>query len=444
MQERYGLEPGERVLHKTPTTFDVSVWELIWPLTVGGCQVVAEPGRHGDLDYLVDLIEDQQVGVTHFVPSLFHQFVRGDWAVPMRQLRLVVCSGEALTSDDVTEFYARHADAVVENLYGPTEASIDVSYWLCERPGGGTSVPIGAPVANTRLLVMDRCLNPVPIGVVGELYIGGVQLARGYGGRPALSAERFVADPFAADGSRLYRTGDRVRWLPGGQLEFLGRSDQQVKVRGFRIEPGEIEALLAAHPGVRTAVVTPFGEGADRKLVAYLVPAGPAEGIPPVGELRDHLRRSLPEFMVPSVFTELAELPLTPNGKLNRTALPVPDGVRPELAGGFVAPSGAVEESLAGIWAHVLGVDRVGAEDDFFALGGHSLLATQLISRVRTVFGIELPLSAVFDQPTVRTLAHVVEDQIWSEIEHMSEDEVLQALNIASLGAQPPEDGVLS
>jgi amino acid adenylation domain-containing protein len=442
MQERYRLVPGERVLHKTPATFDVSVWELVWPLTVGGCLVVAEPGRHGDVNYLVRLIEDQRVGVLHFVPSLFHQYVRHDWAAPMRALRLVVCSGEALASGDVARFYARHTGAVVENLYGPTEASIDVSYWPCERPGGGVGVPIGAPVANTRLLVLDRCSNPAPTGVAGELFVGGVQLARGYGGRPALTAERFVADPFAGDGSRLYRTGDRARWRADGQLEFLGRIDHQVKVRGFRIEPGEIEAALAAHPGVRSAVAVAVGDDGDRRLVAYLVPADHAEGIPPVGELREHLRRSLPEFMVPEIFTELTDLPLTPNGKLDRTALPLPDGTRPELAGGFVAPSGAAEESLAEIWSQVLGVDRVGAEDDFFELGGHSLLGTQLISRIRAAFGIDIPLAALFDQPKVRELARVIEDRIWSEIENMSEAEVLQTLDVDSQAAKPAEDGV--
>jgi amino acid adenylation domain-containing protein len=441
MHGRYGLAPGERVLHKTPTTFDVSVWELVWPLTVGGCLVVAAPARHGDIDYLVRLIEDQRVGVTHFVPSLFHQLVRHEWARPMRCLRLVVCSGEALAADDVARFYTRHDEAAVENLYGPTEASIDVSYWRCERPGGGVDVPIGAPVANTWLFVLDGRLSPVPVGVTGELFIGGVQLARGYAGQPTLTAERFVADPFAGDGSRLYRTGDRARWRADGQLQFLGRIDHQVKVRGFRIEPGEIEAALVAHQKVRSAAVVAWGDDSDRRLVAHLVPVDHADGIPPVRELRDYLRRYLPEFMVPSVFTELSELPLTPNGKLDRAALPAPDGLRPELAGGFVVPVGAAEESLAGIWALVLGVDRIGAEDNFFELGGHSLLATQVISRIGTVFGIEIPLSAMFDWPTVRALARIVEDRILADIERMSEAEVCQALGIHQPAAEIGESG---
>ncbi|HEY7273634.1 MAG TPA: condensation domain-containing protein, partial [Actinoplanes sp.] len=264
------------------------------------------------------------------------------------------------------------------------------------------------PVANTQVFVLDRYLNPAPPGVAGELFIAGAGVARGYGNRPALSAERFIADPFAADGTRMYRTGDRVRWLCDGRLEFVGRADDQVKVRGFRIELGEIESVLSAHPAIRTAAVTADGPDGNRRLVAYLVPADPAAGIPAVAQLREHLLRRLPEFMVPAVFTGLTELPLTPNGKLDKAALPAPDAARPDL-GGYVAPSGAAEESLAEIWAQVLGVDRVGAEDDFFALGGHSLLATQVMSRIRDVFGAEVPLAALFDRPTVRGLTPLIE-----------------------------------
>ena len=400
MQEAFGLAPGERVLHKTAITFDVSLWELVWPLAVGGCLVVAEPGGGGDLDYLAGLIEDQRVSVTHFIPSLFHQLARHEWLAPMRDLRLVVCSGEALAGDDVARFYARHPAVVVANLYGPTEASIDVSWWLCERPGGAVP-PIGQPIANTCLYVVDRHLRPAPIGVEGELLIGGAGLARGYGRRPGLTAERFIPDGFTGDGSRLYRTGDRARWRADGQLEFLGRIDDQVKIRGFRVEPGEVEAALAAHPGVGAAVVAADGQGAAARLVAWLVPAGPGGGIPPAGELRAFVGQRLPGFMVPAVFTELAGLPLTASGKLDRAALPAPDAGRPELAGGYVAPASPAQELLAGIWAQVLGVDRVGATDSFFDLGGHSLLATQVISRIRGVFGVEVALAALFDQPTV-------------------------------------------
>ncbi|WP_203854783.1 non-ribosomal peptide synthetase, partial [Dactylosporangium siamense] len=394
MQRQYGLEPGERVLHKTPITFDVSVWELVWPLTVGGRMVMAEPGRHGDVAYLVELIDRAAVGVVHFVPSLFHEFVREPWPAPMASLRLVVCSGEALAGADVAGFQARHDGAAVENLYGPTEASIDVTSWSCARAGGGAVVPIGAPIANTRVEVLDAALRPVPVGVPGELYLGGVGLARGYHGRPELTAERFVA---AAGGVRLYRTGDVAVWRGDGQVLFLGRADHQVKVRGVRIEPGEIEAVLGEHPRVASAVVVADGD----RLVAYVV--GEAHG------LREWVAARLPQYLVPAVFVELTAIPLNRNGKVDRAALPAVDGVRSELAGAYVAPSGPVQEVLAGIWAGLLGVDRVGADDDFFAVGGHSLLATQVVSRVRGVFGVEVPVGAVFDAPTVAGLARAIE-----------------------------------
>ncbi|MFJ9373222.1 amino acid adenylation domain-containing protein [Streptomyces sp. NPDC101455] len=413
MQDRHRLDASERVLHKTPLTFDASVWELFWPLANGAELVIAEPGRHGDLDYLVGLLESRQIAVVQFVPSLFKLFVSHTWPTSLPSLRAVFCGGEALSAADVARFYARNDTAVVANLYGPTENTVDAASTVCPRPAGtadwspGGLVPIGQPLTNVRLLVLDDRLNPVPVGVAGELFIAGASLARAYGGRPALTAERFVADPFAGDGSRAYRSGDQVRWRADGRLEFLSRVDHQVKVRGFRIEPGEVEAVLAGHPAVRSAVVTTWGEAADRALVAHLVPDDPAEGIPATADLREHVRRSVPEFMVPSVFVEVAALPLTPNGKLDRAALPAPETVRTDV-NGFVAPSGVVEELLAGIWDRLLPVDRVGAEDNFFELGGHSLLATQIVSRVRDVLGAELPLSTLFDHPTVRGLATAI------------------------------------
>ncbi|MEU8527604.1 amino acid adenylation domain-containing protein [Streptomyces sp. NPDC048629] len=413
MQDHHGLTAADRVLHKTPLTFDASVWELLWPLSNGAELVLAAPGRQGDLDYLVGLIESRRITVVQFVPSLFKLFVGHTWPSSLSALRMVFCGGEALSAADVTRFYARNSTALVANLYGPTENTIDAASTVCPRTDGTTEwspgglVPIGLPLTNVRLMVLDERLNPVPVGIAGELYIAGASLARAYGDRPALTAERFVADPFAGDGSRAYRSGDQVRWRADGRLEFLSRIDQQVKVRGFRIEPGEIEEALAGHPRVRSAVVTAWGDGEDRRLVAYLVPADHGEGVPATAELREHLRRSVPEFMVPSVFVELADLPLAPNGKLDRAALPEPEIGRSE-ADASVATVGAVEELLAGIWTRVLGIDRVGAEDNFFELGGHSLLATQVVSRIRNVLGAEIPLSALFDQPTVRGLAATI------------------------------------
>ncbi|MFD2691570.1 condensation domain-containing protein, partial [Streptomyces phyllanthi] len=294
---------------------------------------------------------------------------------------------------------------------------------------GGGVPSIGGPIANTRVYVLDGSLGLVPVGVAGELYVGGAQVARGYAGRAALTGERFVADPFAGGGSRMYRTGDRVRWLPDGRLEFLGRADGQVKVRGYRIEPGEVEAVLAAHPGVRSVVVTAWGEGSSARLAAYLVPTDPAEGIPAADELCAFAARRLPEYMIPAVFTELATLPLTPAGKVDRAALPAPEQNRREPEHDVAVPSGATEELLAGIWAELLEMDRVGAEENFFALGGHSLLATQMMSRVREVFGAEVPLAALFDHWTVRSLGGVIDETarglVAPPVSPVSRDQVL-------------------
>jgi amino acid adenylation domain-containing protein len=400
MAERPGLTARDVLLSVTTLGFDIAGLELWLPLVTGGRSVVA--GRDTVRAPAALAAEIRRCGATvvQATPATWQMLADDGWA-GLPGLR-VLCGGEALPPGLAAALRDRAGQ--VWNMYGPTETTI---WSTCERVTGDR-VTLGTPIANTLAFVLDPHLRPVPAGVAGELFLGGAGVARGYGGRPALTAERFVADPFTADGSRLYRTGDLVRWLPGGRLEFLGRIDQQVKVRGFRIEPGEIETILAAHPRVRTAVVTTAGDGADRRLVAYLVPAGDADGLPPAGELREHLRGQLPEFMVPAVFTELAALPLTPNGKLDRAALPAPDTGQPDGAG-FVAPATPTEELLAGIWAQVLGVDRVGGQDDFFELGGHSLLATRVIARIREAFGVDLPLAALFDEPTVARLARVVD-----------------------------------
>jgi acyl carrier protein len=303
---------------------------------------------------------------------------------------------------------------------------------------GTGAVPVGGPVANTRLHVLDPRGLPAPPGVAGELAIGGLGVARGYLGRPGLTAERFVPDPHSpVPGGRLYRTGDLVRRRPDGRLDFLGRLDHQVKVRGFRIELGEIEALLARQDGVAQAAVVAREDGTgERELVAYVV-YGVGEGEPPpAASLRAALREALPDYMVPALFVALPELPLTPNGKVDRKRLPDPSGERAELAGAWVAPRTEVEATLAGLWAEVLRVERVGAEDDFFALGGHSLKATQVMTRIEEVFGLELPLRALFESPTVAGLAErLVEHELETvdeaalaaaldEIETLSEDEL--------------------
>ncbi|WP_329271212.1 non-ribosomal peptide synthetase [Streptomyces pseudovenezuelae] len=428
-----GVGPGVRVLQFASFSFDAAVLDISATLARGGTLVVATGEERAESEVLTALVRAEGVGAASVVPSLLG-------VLDPRQVSGI--ENLLLGAERLTEQVARawSPGRRLVNTYGPTEATVMVTAGTVDGSG---LPPIGAPVANARLYVLDDRLAPVPVGVAGEVFIAGPQVARGYAGRPALTGERFLADPFTADGSRMYRSGDRARWLPDGRLDFVGRADQQVKVRGFRIEPGEIEAVLADHPRVRSAVVVPFGDEDDRRLAAYLVPDDPTEGIPPVSDLRAHAGAHLPAFMIPSVFTELAALPLTPNGKLDHAALPAPDGGRAGLEE-FVAPSGDAEEALARLWAQLLGSERVGATDNFFELGGHSLLATQVISRIREVFELDIPLSALFDQPTVRGLAEVVEERIWYEIEHMSEAEVLQNLDPQARGAESDENGVSS
>ncbi|WP_344591679.1 non-ribosomal peptide synthase/polyketide synthase [Actinomadura vinacea] len=406
MARRYGITTADVTLQVASVTFDAAQEQLFAILMHGGRLVLRGP-ELWSADQVVGEIRRLAVTSVEITPALWELVIPhlapGEALGPC--LRWMILGGEAVSPASLARWFDRTA-VPIYNTYGPTEATITCVAEPIREPVA--TVPIGSPIADTTVYVLDARLSLAPVGVAGELFIAGAGLARGYGDRPALSAARFVADPYAADGSRMYRSGDRVRWLPDGRLEFLGRTDDQVKVRGFRVEPGEVEAALTAHPAVAIAVVVPWGDDADRRLVAHLIPADPAEGLPTAGELRDHLRQDLPDFMIPSVFTELASLPLTRSGKLDRAALPAPgpDALNPA---GFVAPSGTTQELLAGIWAQVLAVPRVGAEDDFFALGGHSLLATQVISRVREVFQAEVPVAALFDQPTVRSLATVVE-----------------------------------
>lgn len=403
MQRLYGLEPTDAVLQKTPTGFDVSVWELFWPLITGARLVMAKPGGHKDAAHLRDTITDRGVTVAHFVPSMLDVFLAEDDVEDCSGLRRVVCSGEELAPHTARRFAARLPRCGLANLYGPTEAAVDVSSWECTGPLD--SVPIGAPVDNTRLYVLDQDLMPAPVGTPGELHIGGTQISLGYHRRPGLTAARFVPDPYGPPGARLYRTGDLARWRPDGQLEHLGRIDEQVKIRGLRIEPGEIEAALRAEPSVTAAaVIVREDNPGDKRLVAYVVPAavhqgpaGPApeahgtdrtDGTddalaePDAAALRRTLRRTLPDYMVPAAFVALPALPLSPNGKLDRRALPAPQARR-ATGGALALPGSETERVLAAIWSEVLTLPEVGIDDDFFDLGGHSLLATQVVARAR-------------------------------------------------------------
>jgi amino acid adenylation domain-containing protein len=416
MQEAYGLTPEDRVLQKTPATFDVSVWEFFWPLVTGARLVVARPGGHQEPAYLIATVATRGITTIHFVPALLQVFLEAPGVERCSGLARVVASGEALPAELAERFFARLPGVALHNLYGPTEAAVDVTAWACRPAGGRRPVPIGRPVANTRIHLLDPELRPVPVGVPGELYIGGVQVGRGYLGRPDLTAERFLPDPLVAPeewaGGRLYRTGDRARHRPDGAIEFLGRLDQQVKIRGFRIELEEIEAALGGHPGLReAAVLVREDRPGDRRLVASVVPAG--EEAPPAAELAAFLAATLPPYMIPTTFVAVAALPQLPSGKLDRRALAA---AAPLVGWGAMEkeekteaepapPRTATEEVLAGLWAEVLGVERVGVDTSFFALGGHSLLAVQVLSWVESYFDLQVPLRQLFFAPTVAGLA---------------------------------------
>jgi amino acid adenylation domain-containing protein len=405
IQERWRLEAGESVLQNASLTFDVSAYEIFWPLMVGGRVVMMRPDGHRDPSYLVETIRSHGIGTASFVPSMLQLFLEHPEVESCESLVRVPCGGEALPVALVRRLHERLPRATLYNRYGPSEAATAVTGPVRVTDEANASAPIGRPMPNARAYLLDRTGEPVPVGVAGELCIGGAGVGRGYLGRSGLTAERFVPDPFGAEpGARLYRTGDLARWLPDGSIEFLGRNDFQVKIRGFRIEPGEVEARLREHAAVReVAVVAREDTPGDTRLVAYY-----AGGAVEAAALRAHLSARVPEYMVPAAWVRLDALPLTPSGKLDRKALPAPEG---DAAAGtaFEAPAGEVEETLARIWAEVLGVDRVGRWDHFFALGGHSLLATRVVSRARTAFGVTLAVRALFEAPTLEALARAVD-----------------------------------
>ncbi|MFI9366841.1 amino acid adenylation domain-containing protein [Kitasatospora sp. NPDC053057] len=395
------MTSADRVLQKTPFGFDVSVWEFFWPLLEGAALVVARPGGHREPEYLAGLIAGQGVTTAHFVPSMLEAFLAEPAVVAGAgaSLRRVVCSGEALPLNLQQRFFEVFDGVELHNLYGPTEASVDVTAWQCVPGQMAGVVPIGAPIANTRLYVLDARLQLVPVGVAGELYLSGVQLARGYAGRSGLTAERFTANPFEA-GVRMYRTGDIVRWNAAGQVEYLGRADDQVKIRGFRIEPAEVQAVVAAHPQVaQAAVVVREDAPGDTRLVAYVVVEDTATS--ELGaSLRQFAAQQLPEYMVPSAVVVLDALPLSVNGKLDRRALPAPA----YTAGAGRGPANAREEIVCAAFAEVLGLEGVGVDDNFFALGGHSLLGIRLVEQLR-LRGVAVSVRTLFQSPTPAGLA---------------------------------------
>jgi amino acid adenylation domain-containing protein len=431
LQSWLQLDERDRVLQKTSFGFDASVLEFFAAWNSGARLVLAKPGGQQDSAYLAELVRDERITFLQAVPSLLRVLLAEPAMLDQRALRQIICAGEALPSDLAAQVAAKLPAVQLHNLYGPTEASIDVTARRCAAHEPAPIVAIGQPIANVQTFILDRYLQPAPVGVAGELYIGGVQLARGYLKRPALTAERFIPDPFSDQpGARLYKTGDLARYQPDGVIEFLGRIDQQIKLRGFRVELGEIEAVLNQHPDVAAAVVIGREDAGDLRLVAYVVPEQRTENTEQKTEnketkeqrsqgtdhrpsITDHLpaflAQRLPEYMVPSAFVTLPALPRTPGGKLDRTALPAPEAQFAEAASLYVAPRTMIEELLADIWADVLRTERISIHDHFFALGGHSLLATQVMARVRQTFRVEIALRTLFSAPTIAELAQHIQ-----------------------------------
>ncbi|MEW2380457.1 amino acid adenylation domain-containing protein, partial [Micromonospora sp. NPDC047812] len=399
------------VLQFSSIFFDISFQEMFTAWLGGSYVVLVTDEQRRDPEQLLDVLAAERVRRLHCPPAVLAQIALAARRTGRRlSLEEVAPAGEQLQiTAEIRELATAGDGVAVDNQYGPTEAHVITAGRLTGDPAGWPEFPsIGKPIANTRIYLLDQHLRPVPPGAVGEIYVAGDCLARGYVGRADLTAERFVPDPFAtAAGQRLYRTGDLARWRHDGNLEFLGRADRQIKIRGYRVEPGEIEAALLHHPDVAEAlVVADQGRTGDTRLLAYAVPAGQA--LPPGSALRAFLRASLPEYMVPAQVVALPSLPLTATGKVDHTSLPNPADAPVDEVADRVAPRTAEEATIATIWAETLGVPAVGVDDDFFELGGHSLLATQVMARVRGALGIELPLRAIFENRTVATLALAV------------------------------------
>jgi acyl-coenzyme A synthetase/AMP-(fatty) acid ligase len=409
----------DRVLQSISIGFDPSVWQIFTPLWQGACLVLLPPGRRNDTAYIAELMVQERITMADFPPSLLQTLLEEPAIGECTTLRYLYSGAEALSLELEKLFYAR-ACGKFQNQYGPTETAIDATSHTCESENRRSSVPIGRPIANKRIYILDGG-EPEPIGFTGELHIGGEGIARGYQRRPDLTAERFLPDPFGVEpGARLYRTGDLARYRPDGVIEFAGRIDDQVKIRGYRVEPGEVKARLLSHPLIIDAAVTAIAENSSTKrLVAYIVLKEPVSS----SELRSYLRSSLPEQMVPSMFAVADSIPRLPTGKVDRRSLSRVAVRLAEPDEAYVAPRTSVEEILAGIWAQLLGIERVGVHDDFFELGGHSLLVTRVTSRMRAAFSIELSPRALFSAPTVAQLAEVVEEKLLDKVEEMTEAE---------------------
>ena len=423
-----GLSESDRLLAATTLSFDIAALELFLPLVTGSSIVLATRDEAVDGRRLTRLLSESGATVMQATPGTWRMLVDAGW--PGSTSFRALCGGEPLPRDLADALLDRAAE--VWNLYGPTETTV---WSTLERVGRGAPITVGRPIANTQVYVLGRAGELQPPGVSGELWIGGDGLANGYLGHPELTAERFLPNPFMP-GTRMYGTGDVVRWTAGGRLEHLGRSDDQVKIRGFRIELGEIETALATHASVRRAAAVAFGAAGDARLVAYVVPAG--KGID-AAALRQHVRDRLPEYMVPAVVLPLAALPATSNGKLDRKALLASTAAALRNARGEQPQSTAartpVEETLVSIWADVLGVKKLGMDDDFFELGGHSLLAARLMQQLNDIFWMDLPLRLFFDAPTVAKMAAVIQQRLEAK---RADESTTDVLEINTSGTRPP------
>jgi amino acid adenylation domain-containing protein len=408
LQRQFALTSADRLIQKTPLGFDVSVWEVFWPLSVGAAIVLARPEGHKDPQYLERAILDQGVSVVHFVPSMLHAFLNGVEAQALRGVRYVLTSGEALTCELVQQCRSTFTNAQLINHYGPTEAAIEVTCWVCDEGRSDGAVPIGAPIANTRIHILDAHDALVPIGVAGELHIAGVQVGEGYINQPELTAERFIERIIDGRHERLYRTGDIARWLGDGQIEYLGRRDAQVKLRGMRVELGEIEAHLRAQASIREAVALVHGKLASQQLICYVVPSAgaPADHSELTAQLREALNRALPAYVRDCVFVVLESMPLSQNGKIDRLGLPPPSSVRAGSSR-LTTPATSTERQVRAIWASVLGrpPEEIGVDESFFEIGGSSLLTLSVQSQLRNLMGADVSVAHLFEHPTVALLS---------------------------------------
>jgi acyl-coenzyme A synthetase/AMP-(fatty) acid ligase len=408
MQQKPGLAESDVLLAVTTISFDIAALELFLPLVTGATVVIAD--REMVHDGVALLREMRRTGATvmQATPITWRLLLEAEWSGP--PLTRALCGGEALPRELAARLLATGVE--LWNMYGPTETTIwSAVHQVAPDESAEANEPIGRPIDNTQLYVVDRRLRPAPVGVAGELLIGGEGLATGYVGRAGLTAETFIPDPFGATpGGRLYRTGDLVRYRADGSLVFLGRLDSQVKVRGFRIELGEIEAALSDHPDVKqSVVVASLASHGENDLIAYIITTSGNDI--DVEALRESLGKSLPQYMVPLFFVFLTEFPLTPNGKVNRRALPAPDQLKQER---HVAPRTATEECLAEIWADVFQFGPIGIDDSFFDLGGHSLLAAKVVGRIRASLKVAVPIPALFRQPTIRQISEFIDNNVWA------------------------------